>query len=168
MQGQQENLSELSRSHSTDKPKHQENTNIDGKSQEIMHMPRNLTFKMQIINGKMLLIWKLNRSKNTKYSKNMGKLFMTRIKLEILPRVHFVFDVKHCGKFKARLVAVGHLTKEPKKPMETVYSGAVSLRNLKKAMFLAELNNLELWGADVGKCICSSTYKRETLHCGWF
>ena len=104
--------------------------NIDGKFQEIMHMPCNLTFKMQIINGKMLLIWKLNRSKNTKYSKNMGKLFMTRIKLEILPRVRFVFDVKHCGKFKARIVAVGHLTKEPKKPMETVYSGAVSLRNL--------------------------------------
>ena len=42
-------------------------------------------------------------------------------------RVHFVFDVKHCGKFKARLVADGHLTKEP---METVYSGVVSIRNL--------------------------------------
>ena len=62
-------------------------------------------------------------------------------------RVHFVFDVKHCGKFKARPVAVGHLTKEP---METVYSGVVSIRNLRLAMFLAELNNLELWGADVG------------------
>ena len=56
-------------------------------------------------------------------------------------RVHFVFDVKHCGKFKARLVADGHLTKEP---METVYSGVVSIRNLRLAMFLAELNNLEL------------------------
>ena len=45
-------------------------------------------------------------------------------------RVHFVFDVKHCEKFKARLLADGHFTKEP---METVYSG----------MFLAEPNNLE-------------------------
>ena len=27
-------------------------------------------------------------------------------------RVHFVFDVKHCGKFKARLLADGHFTKE--------------------------------------------------------
>ena len=62
-------------------------------------------------------------------------------------RVHFVFDVKHCGKFKARLVADGHLTKEPN---ESVYSGVVSLRNLRLAMFLAELNNLQLWGADVG------------------
>ena len=35
--------------------------------------------------------------------------------------------------------------------METVYSGVVSIRNLRLAMFLAELNNLELWGADVGK-----------------
>ena len=62
-------------------------------------------------------------------------------------RVHFVFDVKHCGKIKAGLVADGHLTKEPN---ETVYSGVVSLRNLRLAMFLAELNNLQLWGADVG------------------
>ena len=48
-----------------------------------------------------------------------------------------VFDVKHCEKFKARLLAGGHFTKEP---METVYSG----------MFFAEPNNLELWGADAG------------------
>ena len=57
-------------------------------------------------------------------------------------RVHLFFDVKHCGKFNARLVADGHLTKEPN---ETVYSGLVSLRNLRIAMFLAELNYLQLW-----------------------
>ena len=28
-------------------------------------------------------------------------------------RVHFVYAVKHDGRFKARLVADGHLTKEP-------------------------------------------------------
>ena len=49
--------------------------------------------------------------------------------------VHFVLDIKHYGKLKARLLAGEHFTKEP---METVYSG----------MFLAEPNNLELWGAD--------------------
>ena len=54
--------------------------------------------------------------------------------------------VEHHGNFKARLVADGHPTKEP---MEIVYSGVVSLRNLRLAMFLAELKNLELWGADV-------------------
>ena len=64
-------------------------------------------------------------------------------------RVHFVFDVKHCGKFKARLVADGHLTKE--------------WRNLRLAMFLAELNNLELWGADVGNAYLQSL-TREKLY----
>ena len=75
-------------------------------------------------------------------------------------RVHFVFDAKHCGKFKARLVADGHLTKEP---METVYSGVVSIRNLRLAMFLAELNNLELWGADVGNAYLQAL-TREKLY----
>ena len=85
--------------------------------------------------------------------KDFGKAVYEKNKITNAPeghqkiRVHSVFDVKHCGKFKARLVADGHLTKEP---METVYSGVVSIRNLRLAMFLAELNNLELWGADVG------------------
>ena len=52
-------------------------------------------------------------------------------------RVYFVHDVKYYGKFKARLVADGQFTK---KLMETVHSG----------IFLAEPNNLELWGADAG------------------
>ena len=73
-------------------------------------------------------------------------------------RVHFVFDVKHCGKFKARLVVDGHLTKEPN---ETVYSGVVSLRNLRLAMFLAELNNLQLWGADVGNAYLQALTKEK-------
>ena len=39
-------------------------------------------------------------------------------------RVHFVYAVNHDGRFKARLVADGHLTKEP---VESIYSGVVSL-----------------------------------------
>ena len=42
-------------------------------------------------------------------------------------RVHFVYAVKHDGRFKARLVADGHLTKEP---VESIYSGVVSLTNM--------------------------------------
>ena len=61
-------------------------------------------------------------------------------------RVHFVFDLKHYGKFKATCVGDGNLTNEPN---ETVYSGVVSLRNLRLVVFLAELNDLQLWGADV-------------------
>ena len=64
--------------------------------------------------------------------------------------VHFVFDVQHCGKFKARPVADGHFTKEPN---ETVYSG----------MFLAESNNLELWGADGGTTFKHSQGRNFTL-----
>ena len=55
-------------------------------------------------------------------------------------RVHFVYAVKHDGKFKARLVADGHLTKEP----------VVSLRSLRMVVFLSQLNDFEIWGADVG------------------
>ena len=62
-------------------------------------------------------------------------------------RVHFVYAVEHDGRFKARLVADGHLTKEP---VESIYSGVVSLRSLRMVDFLSQLNDLEIWGADVG------------------
>ena len=66
--------------------------------------------------------------------KDYGKAVYNKDKIVNAPkgyqkiRVHFVFDVKHCGKFKARLVADGHLTKEPN---ETIYSGVVSLGSLR-------------------------------------
>ena len=62
-------------------------------------------------------------------------------------KFHLVFAVKFDGRHKARLVADGHLTPEPK---ENIYSGVVSLRNLRLVIFLGKLNNLELWGADIG------------------
>ena len=62
-------------------------------------------------------------------------------------RVHLIFAVKYAGRHKARLVADGHLTPEP---VESIYSGVVSLRNLTLVIFLGKLNNLELWGADIG------------------
>ncbi len=61
--------------------------------------------------------------------------------------VHLVFDVKHDGRQKARLVADGHLTDIP---LESVYSGVVSLRGLRLVLFLAELNHLEIWATDIG------------------
>ena len=74
-------------------------------------------------------------------------------------------DFKHYGKFKARLVTDEHFTKEP---TETVYSGVVSLRNLRLAMFLAELIiNLQLWGAKVGNAYLQALNKRKALHCSW-
>ena len=74
-------------------------------------------------------------------------------------RVHFVYAVKHDGRFKARLVADGHLTREP---VESIYSGVVSLRSLRMVVFLSQLNNLEIWGADVGNAYLEA-YTDEKL-----
>ncbi|MEE4662268.1 MAG: reverse transcriptase domain-containing protein, partial [Halieaceae bacterium] len=72
--------------------------------------------------------------------------------------VHLVFDVKHDGRHKARLVAAGNLTAEP---VESVYSGVVSLRSLRLIAFLAELNQLELWGADIGNAYLKAKTKEK-------
>ena len=74
-------------------------------------------------------------------------------------RVHFVYAVKHDGRFKARHVADGHLTKEP---VESIYSGVVSLRSLRMVVFLSQLNDLEIWGADVGNAYLEA-YTDEKL-----
>ena len=53
---------------------------------------------------------------------------------------HFVFDAKHDGRHKARLVADGHLTEVP---LSSACSDVVSLRGIRLVLFLAELNGLE-------------------------
>ena len=70
---------------------------------------------------------------------------------QILPdfkkiRVHLVFDVKHDGRHKTRLVANGHLTDVP---LDSVYSGVVSLRGIRMLVFLSELNGLKTWTTDI-------------------
>ena len=61
--------------------------------------------------------------------------------------VHLVFDVKHDGCHKSRLVANGHLTEVP---LDSVYSGVISLCGIQLLVFLAELNDLDLWTTDIG------------------
>ena len=61
-------------------------------------------------------------------------------------RCHMIFACKHDGRRKARYVAGGHMT-DP--PLHSVYSGVVSLRSVRLLCFVAELNKLELWAADV-------------------
>jgi hypothetical protein len=63
-------------------------------------------------------------------------------------RVHLVYVRKHDGRRKARLVADGHLMDHV--PVDSVYSGIVSPRGLRTMIFLAELNQLELWATDIG------------------
>ena len=73
-------------------------------------------------------------------------------------RVHLIFAVKCDGRHKARLDADGHLTQEP---VESIYSGVVSLRNLKLIIFLGKLNNLELWGADIGNAYLEAPTEKK-------
>jgi Reverse transcriptase (RNA-dependent DNA polymerase) len=75
-------------------------------------------------------------------------------------RVHLVFDVKHDGRHKARLVADGHLTDVP---IDSVYSGIVSLRGFRLVLFLAELNGLQLWATDIGNAYLEA-YTTEKLY----
>jgi hypothetical protein len=71
-----------------------------------------------------------------------------------------VYDVKHDGRHKSRFVAGGHLTEVP---VESVYSGVVSLRSLRLCVFLAELNKLELWGADIGNAYLEAETKEKVF-----
>ena len=73
-------------------------------------------------------------------------------------RVHLVFDVKHDGRRKARLVADGHLTDIP---LESVYSGVVSLRGIRLLTFISELNGLDLWATDIGNAYLEAHTKEK-------
>ena len=69
-----------------------------------------------------------------------------------------VYDVKHDGRHRARIVAGGHLTEIP---LESVYSGVVSLRGIRMMVFLAELNVLEIWGTDISSAYLEAKTKEK-------
>ena len=73
-------------------------------------------------------------------------------------RVHLIFAVKHDGRHKARLVAGEHLTPDP---IDSIYSGVVSIILLRLVIFLAKLNNLEVWGADIGNVYLEAKTKEK-------
>ena len=81
MQEQQEDSSGLLRNQNIGKPRPQENINMDGKSQETIPMHYNLIYKMATTNGRMPLIWRLNKSRNIRCSRIMGRLSIIRTKL---------------------------------------------------------------------------------------
>jgi Reverse transcriptase (RNA-dependent DNA polymerase) len=94
---------------------------------------------MAIPSGKMLLHLSSNKYMNMEHS----------LMHVITPkqRSQMFIEVKHDERHKARLVADGHLTQAP---LDSVYSGVVSLHGLCFVLFLAELNKLELWATDIG------------------
>jgi hypothetical protein len=72
--------------------------------------------------------------------------------------------VKHDRQHKAKYVAGGHLT-DP--PLESVYSSVVSLRSLQLMIFIAELNGLELYAADIGNTYLEAkTRKKVCIYAG--
>ena len=62
-------------------------------------------------------------------------------------RVHTIFYVKINGCHKSRVVANGHLTTTPS---ESVYSGVVSLRDLRTCAFIGEIDGMVPWVTDIG------------------
>ena len=72
--------------------------------------------------------------------------------------LHFVYAVKHDGRHKSRIVAGGHLTDAP---VESVYSGVVSLRGVRFTVFLAELNDLKVYQTDVGNAYLKAKTKEK-------
>ncbi len=54
--------------------------------------------------------------------------------------------MKHNGHHKSRLVADGHLTEVL---LDSIYSGVVSLHGICLLVFLAKLNNLDIWATDI-------------------
>ena len=75
-------------------------------------------------------------------------------------RDHLLFAVTYDGRHNSRHVADGHLTPQP---VESIYSGVVSLRNLKLIIFLGKLNILELWVEDIGNAYLEESTE-ETLY----
>ena len=65
-----------------------------------------------------------------------------------LIRCHMIYAVKHDLRHKCRFVAGGHMTAPMK---DTTYSSVVTLRGLRLALFLAELNNMKVYDADVSQ-----------------
>jgi hypothetical protein len=74
---------------------------------------------------------------------------------------HRIYDYKHDGRHKARMV---HLTDIP---LESVYSGVISLRGLRIITFLSKLNGLDLWATDIGNAYLEAfTMERNYIIAG--
>ena len=61
------------------------------------------------------------------------------------------------------MVADGHLTEVP---LESMYSGVVSLHGLRMLVFLAKLNGLETWATDIGNAYLEAENQgTRVYHC---
>ena len=56
------------------------------------------------------------------------------------------------------LLATGKLTPDP---IDSIYSRVVSTGSLRLAIFLSKLNNMEVWGAEIGNACLEATTKEK-------
>ena len=61
-------------------------------------------------------------------------------------KVHTIFDVKYYGHHKDRCVADDHLTNTP---VDSMYSGVLSLKRFRMILFISELNGLQPYATDI-------------------
>jgi len=73
---------------------------------------------------------------------------------------HLVFDVKHDGRHRSRLVADRRLTQVL---LDSIYSGVVSLRGTRLLAFLAKLNDLDIWATGITMCMSPRKYIKKLL-----
>jgi hypothetical protein len=78
-------------------------------------------------------------------------------------RVHFVYDIKPDGRRKSRLVAGGNMLDPPK---DITYAGVATMRSIRLVTFLAEHNNMNLIGLDVGNAYLTSRSKEQCFVIG--
>ena len=73
-------------------------------------------------------------------------------------RVHYVYDVKLDLRYKARLVADGHLT-DPDSGQ--AYAGVVSLKSMRIAILIGEINGFEGMVGDIGNAYLEAKTKEK-------
>ncbi len=75
-------------------------------------------------------------------------------------KVHFVYAVKHDFRYKARLVAGGHMTEPPK---DSVYSGVVMLRSMRLGCLIGKLSGLQVLVGDIGNAYLEAFTKEKVF-----
>ena len=75
-----------------------------------------------------------------------------------LLKILLVYDVKHDGQHRARMVAARHLSEVP---VESMYSGVISLRGIRLMIFLAELNQMDAWDTDISSAYLKALTKEK-------
>ena len=89
--------------------------------------------------------------------KDLGKYTVDPVRHKRI-RVHLVYEVKHNGCHKDRLVANGYLTDIS---VENIYSGVISLCDIRLIVFLSKINKMKTWVTDIGNAYLEKIHLRK-------